>query len=152
MSILLPVCISIAVLGLVVAVLLWARGRRGRALQSLAVGGLPFGLYLTGLLPLVWSGAIELLRWASRLVFNPAVWAGVGLLGLAVVLWVVGGMLSRRTRDPARVAGAAPNGPDRPVTVRKAGKSVNPAKPKAGNSGDAELDEIEAILRQRGIE
>lgn len=152
MDILLPVCISVAVLGVVVAVVLWVRRRRGRAVQALAVGALPFGLYLTGLLPLVWSGAVEVVRWAGGLIFDPAVWAGMGLLALAVVLWVVGGMVARRTpgrtREPKAVGQAA----------GRSGRRVGPgtkapaARSDAGGSGDAELDEIEALLRKRGIE
>lgn len=153
MNVLLPVCISIAVLGLVVAALLWARRRRGRAVQALAVGALPFGLYLTGLLPLVWSGVIELARWAGGLVFNPTVWAGVSLLGLSVVLWVVGGMVARRTPGRARDGELADSKSDKAVTsARPTAKPTKPAKQSAGNSGDDDFDEIEAILRQRGIE
>lgn len=38
MNVLLPVCISLAVLGVVVAALLWVRGRRGRAAQAFGLG------------------------------------------------------------------------------------------------------------------
>lgn len=148
MDILLPVCVSVAVLGVVVAVVLWARRRRGRAVQALAVAALPFGLYLTGLLPLVWSGAVELIRWASTLIFNPAVWVGMGLLALTVVLWVVGGMVARR----------APGRTDEPKPVNDAAKqqvtstqsAATRSKPSGG--GDSEFDEIEELLRKRGIE
>lgn len=149
MDILLPVCISVAVLGLVVAVVLWTRQRRGRAVQALAVGALPFGLYLTGLLPLLWSGAVELARWAGGLVFNPAVWAGTALIALAVVLWVVGGMVARRTpghaREPKAVKGSGRSG--REVSTGKKGPAAQ-----SGAGDDSEFDEIEALLRKRGIE
>lgn len=149
MDILLPVCVSVAVLGVVVAVVAWARHRRGRAVQALAVAALPFGLYLTGLLPLVWSGAVELVRWASLLVFNPAVWVGMGLLALAVVLWVVGGMAARRTQGSTREPKSVNGGTDRQVS---AGKQASPARSGAGGSDNSEFDEIEELLRKRGIE
>lgn len=149
MNVLLPVCISIGVLGLVVAVLLWMRGRRGRAVQAIGVAALPFGLYLTGLFPMVWSAAIEVARWAGRLVFSPPIWAGFSLLAVAVVLWVVGGMVARRTSGQARVE----PGSDKPAVTRSS-KEPKPkaAKPAAKTSGDDEFDEIEALLKQRGIE
>lgn len=152
MDILLPVCISVAVLGVVVAVVLWARRRRGRAMQALAVGALPFGLYLTGLLPLVWSGAVELVRWAGGLIFNPAVWAGMGLLALAVVLWVVGGMVARRTPGRVREPKAVSQAAGRSGRGVGTGTKAPAGQSDAGGSGDSELDEIEALLRKRGIE
>lgn len=153
MNVLLPLCISLGVLGLVVAVLMWARGRRGRALQALAVGMLPFALYLIGLLPLVWSGIVEVARWVGGLVFNPAVWAGVGVLGLSVVLWVVGSMVGRRTRGRAKSAEVKSGQGSKAVPSGKpASKPAKQAKSAPASSGDDELDEIEALLRQRGIE
>lgn len=156
MNVLLPVCVSLAVLGVVIAVLLWLRGRRGRAVQAFGVGALPVGLYLTGLLGLVWNAGVALSRWAAQLVFNPAVWTGVGLIGLAVVLWVVGGFVARRTPARPRVesapdAPAVGRGPGRP----KAGKpKQRPASTGTGatGAGDGEFDEIEELLRKRGIE
>ncbi|MDO5498463.1 MAG: hypothetical protein Q4F67_02140 [Propionibacteriaceae bacterium] len=159
MDMLLPVCIALAALALVLAIVLWLRGRRGRALQAFGFAALPVGLYLTGLLGLVFDAVRALGGWMSRLVFNPAVWAGVGLLGLAVVLWVVGGFVARRTRarrpvakgaDAPAVTGrtpAAAPAKGSPATARKAGGSTA-----AGGSGDDEFDEIEELLRRRGIE
>ena len=154
MNVLLPVCISLAVLGVVAAALLWVRGRRGRAAQAFGLGVLPVGLYLTGLLELVWDAGVALSRWAGQLVFNPAVWTGVGLIGVAVVLWVVGGFVARRTPTRKWVE-STPDAPavGRGPRAKKAPKSTGGAT-KAGTTGagDSEFDDIEELLRKRGIE
>lgn len=158
MDLLLPVCISLAALGAVAALVLWLRGRRGRAVQAFGFAALPVGLYLTGLLGLVFDAASALGRWAAQLVFNPVVWAGVALLGVAVVLWVVGGMVARRTpgRRPRKQDAAEPDrGRRRSAPAVGKGTSA-PAAPdgraRAGSSTDSEFDEIEELLRRRGIE
>ncbi len=40
--------------------------------------------------------------WASTVIFSPAIWFGMALLGLCVVLWVVGGIIARRSGPPAK--------------------------------------------------
>ena len=153
MNMLLPVCIALTALGLVIAIVAWLRHRRGRAVQALGFAALPVGLYLTGLLGLVFDAAAALGRWASQLIFNPAVWTGVGLIGLAVVLWVVGGVVARRTRGRRPVT----KGADQPaVAGRPVGRTSG--QPKAPNASGAtaaggdDFDEIEELLRRRGIE
>src|SRR5690606_20502326 len=48
--VLLPICVAIALLGVILAGLAWRRGSKGRVLQWAAVAIVPFGLYLTGFL------------------------------------------------------------------------------------------------------
>lgn len=150
MDLLLPVCISLAALGLVLAIVLWLRGRRGRALQAFGFAALPVGLYLTGLLGLVFAAISALGGWAARLVFNPAVWAGAGLLGIAVVLWVIGGVIARRTRGrrPAdkKSGTTAVRGKDEKASLTRGRGATS-----KGATG-SEFDDIEELLRRRGIE
>jgi hypothetical protein len=80
-------------------------------------------------------------HWAVNLVFNPLVWIGIVMLGLAALLWIVAGFgddaagqqepqrLSRKQRRA--VAGGAP------VKARAASYEEDP--------------EIEAILRRHGV-
>lgn len=160
MDVLLPVCISLATLGFVVAIVLWLRGRRGRALQAVGFAALPVGLYLTGLLGLVVDAIAALGGWAAGLVFNPVVWTGVVLLGTAVVLWVIGGMIARRTRA-RRPAGTGAGGTevrdrgkDTASALRRGGRGTGGTSASGGRtaSGDGEFDDIEELLRRRGIE
>lgn len=146
---LLPVALAIAVLGLVLAVVLWLRGRRGRALQALGFAALAIGLHLTGLLALVGAAGVALARWAGQLVLNPAVWTGIALLGLAVVLWFAGGALARRTRSRRTVEKTPQPAAVTQPTERTPAQRPAPAP---ATSTDSEFDDIEEILRRRGIE
>jgi len=92
-------------------------------------------------------------------------WFGISLLGLCVVLWVVGGLLTRRAVTKRGTASAAAAGtrpavgtgstPAKvPTTKAATPKSATPksAKGKApAQEVDPEMAEIEAILKNRGI-
>ena len=73
----------------------------------------------------------------------------MALLGLCVVLWVVGGMVARRTR-PAPSAKAVP-GQSTTAALPAKGKAGRPAARKQAEV-DPEMAEIEALLKSRGIE
>ena len=74
----------------------------------------------------------------------------MALLGLCIVLWVVGGMVARRSAPRAKETKAA------------SGASTTAALPAKGRTGraparqqpevDPEMAEIEALLKSRGIE
>ena len=88
--------------------------------------------------------------WATGLVFNVLTWAGVGLAGLAVVLWVVSGIL--RDRQLARGAGRrAPRAAAAPRT-RSPCPRPRPVRAEGGSPIDDEMADIEALLKKRGIE
>ena len=75
--------------------------------------------------------------WATHLVFNPTVWIGVAVAGVAAALFAVAaGMRRHRIGVPAGSARSA-----LPGTGRKPAARV---EPDAG-------DDIEAILRKHGI-
>ena len=159
---LLPLCIGLGLLGVVVAVIAFARGRRGRALQGLAFALGVVALYLTGLLRLVWDAVVALVRWATGNVFDLGAWVGFGLLALCIVLWVVGGVVARRSRRRSKAVaaegtGAPQVGAGRTSAAAPAGKGV--AKPQqAGRAPaqqpaqDDDMAEIEALLKSRGIQ
>ena len=74
----------------------------------------------------------------------------MALLGLCIVLWVVGGMVARRSAPRAKETKAAPG---------TSPTAALPAKGKAGRAParkpaevDPEMAEIEALLKSRGIE
>lgn len=146
--------IGLTVLGAVVTGVAWRRGHRGRVVQGVGLTLAPAGLYLSGLLALLWDGALAVGGWAMRLVYTPTVWAGLSLLLVCLVLWVVGGVVARRA--PAR---------PRAVTRRSRSDSAReertavaprtaPAAParRTAEPVDDEMAEIEALLKKRGIE
>lgn len=159
-AVLLPLCIGLGLLGVVVAVIAFARGRRGRALQGLALALATVALYLTGLLRLVWDAVVAVVRWATGNVFDLRAWIGFGALALSIVLWLVGGVLARRSRRNARAAGKAASAGQGQVTTAKASqppvraaRGSSTAQPAAAPAQqDDDMAEIEALLKSRGIQ
>jgi hypothetical protein len=143
-TVLLLLCIGLALLGVIATGIAWRRGNKGRVIQSVALALAPVALYFSGLLRVLWNGIVAVGTWASSLIFSPAVWLGMVLLGLCVVLWVVGGIVARRSR-PAGAKAAPP----------KSSAAALPANGKSARSQapvDEEMAEIEALLKSRGIE
>src|SRR5918992_1253709 len=99
-TVLLPLCIGLALLGVIATGFAWRRGNKGRVIQGLALA--PVALYFSGLLRLLWNGIVAVGTWASTLIFSPAIWIGLALLGLCVVLWVIGSIVVRRSRPRAK--------------------------------------------------
>ena len=162
-TVLLPLAAGLTLLGVLVAVLAFRRGRRGRLLQGLAVALLPAALYLTGLLGLVWDAVVAVVRWAGSNVFDLGAWIGFGVLAVCVVLWVVGGVVARRSpsakelraaraekaaaKGRGQVAAAPAARPGKaPTTTGTATKKAQPAPQ------DDDMAEIEALLKSRGIQ
>lgn len=113
--------------------------RRGLAagLRGVALIILPFAALFTRTLTLLMKILDAVTLWATGLVFSPMVWFGLVLFLVAVALFFV--------------ARALPSG-------KKAAKEALPtARPgsrpgsRPGAGTDPEMDEIEAILRKRGI-
>ncbi len=149
-AVLLPLCLGLTLLGLLVVIIAWRRGRRGRILQGLALALAPVALYFAGLLRLVWNGVVAIVGWASRIVFSPALWFGLSLLAVCIVLWVVGGAVVRRSRSRTRKGEPA----DRAAAVTRGADSTRPAGKRAGSTAapvDDDMAEIEALLKSRGI-
>lgn len=150
-TVLLPICVAIALIGIVLTGFAWRRGSKGRVLQGVALAIVPFGLYLTGLLRLLWDAAVAVVRWAVRLAFSPILWIGFSILGLCLVLFVVGTVLVRlgRGRAPRKTVGS-----DRGSRPAVGGRTQT--KPQSGSGReqpvDPEMAEIEALLKSRGIE
>ncbi len=134
--------LTLTLLGLAVSALVWRRRGAPSGLRAVAWSLLPLAAALTGTLRLAWRIADAVVDWAVRLVFSPAVWAGIALAGLAVALFVVAGILRSRS-------GAGAGRKDEQTAGRPAqGRSVQ-GRPAVG---DDDLADIEALLRKHGIE
>jgi hypothetical protein len=131
-------CAGMTALGLIGAWVLWRRRGAAAGLRFGALALLPLAAWLSGTVGLFWDVGTAVGRWAGRLVLSPRVWAGVALAGLAVVLFLISGLLRRRA--PSKPATTAP--PRRAVTARP---------PSAPASADDDFSEAEEILRRRGI-
>jgi hypothetical protein len=136
------ISLGVTVIGLVGS---WgAYRRRGAAsgMRGAAWSLVPMGAYLTG--------TTEFL---AELALSPSKWAGVIVVGLAVVLYMVSGVMLRRGAGQGESGAAkaqespkAAKGPAR----RPAKGAVEQGKPAASGLGD-DLGDIQDILKRRGI-
>lgn len=115
-----------------------ASGLRGAAFTLL-----PAAAWLTGTLEMFTEIGGSVVDWATHLVLSPVVWLGIGLAGLAVVLFVVSGVLRERQ------FGAG--GEDRSVRPAKSKDALPPSRGRGEPAIDDDLSDIEALLRKRGI-
>ncbi len=135
--------LSLAILAGVWTFFAWRGRRRAAAVRGAGLVLLPFGLLLTGTLTLALRILDAVTLWASRLIFAPSVWVGVVLVVVAAGLILGGRALGRRLGEPpSRLLRRRGSASDAPSQV-----SARTPQP----SGDPELDEIEALLRRRGI-
>jgi hypothetical protein len=146
-TVLLPLCVGLTLLGVIATGIAWRRGSKGRVIQGIGIALAPIALYFSGLLRLLWDAIVAFGTWASKIILSPAVWFGLSLLGLCVVLWVVGGLIARRSssaKSKAVTAESTANALPTNKGARKGQKSEPPI--------DEEMAEIEALLKSRGIE
>jgi uncharacterized SAM-binding protein YcdF (DUF218 family) len=128
----------------------WAFRKRGIAsgLRGLAITLLPAAAWLTGTLEMFTEIAGSLADWATGLVLNPLVWAGIGLFGTSIVLFFLSSRLRARMLHAPGTARAGRSGsphPDGgpPATIGR------PTSPPA--TVDDDMADIEEMLRKRGI-
>ncbi|MGN6574073.1 MAG: hypothetical protein ACTHKG_00160 [Nocardioides sp.] len=133
--------LTLTVLGLVVSALVWRRRGVTAGLRAVAWSLLPLAAGLTGTLRLLWDIADSIVTWALRLAFSPVVWLGIVLAGVSVVLFVVSGVLRRRTSGRATRSGER-----LAVDSRRPSPAAAPKR-----AGDDDLAEIEDILKRHGI-
>ena len=167
----LPLCAGLTGLGLVLSYLVGRKRGLRAFLRGTAWSLLPVAAYLTGSIKMFWKIGSAIGDFASAFVFSPRVWSGIGVAGLAAVLFIAtaGGRRRRagagkasRSAEAGGAAGgvSAAGGSGRPAV--SAGTAIVPAtppdpvpvarKPKSGGKGaDDDMKEIEDILRQRGI-
>ncbi|MEV8116309.1 hypothetical protein AB0O69_15645 [Streptomyces xiamenensis] len=126
-------CTLLTAAGLGVAFLVAKRRRYATALRVAAFSLLPLGLAMTGVV-----------RFVLNMTFNPVAWAGLGVIGLALLIFFVAGFADRRGGGGAGQAAAEPAG-QAPALPAKRGRAAAAAAPAD------DFSDIEAILKKHGI-
>jgi membrane protein implicated in regulation of membrane protease activity len=122
-----PWTAALSGVALVAAWRAWRRRDRAAVVRRTGYALLPWAALLLGLYGLVWQIGSAAALWAGRFVFDPTAWLGIATAALSIGLIVVGRRLGRSARAPAGRIG------------------------KRQTSADAELSDVEAILRKHGI-
>lgn len=157
-----PLCAGLTVAGLIAAWILWRRRGTASGLRMVAWSLLPLAAYLTGVVSVLWTIGTEIASWALRVVISPMVWAGISLVGVSVVAFVVSGVLRRRAGTQPRAsrtalgssAADAPSSGDVPSGSRRGDSPAveTPGKnSKDSGAADEDFSDVEEILRRRGI-
>lgn len=128
----------------------YAFRRRGVAsgLRGAGLTLLPPAAFLTGTMEMFTEIGASVLDWATSIVLNPVVWAGIVLAGVSVVLLGTSAALRDRGGD------GAPSGAGQRRETRAAGRTgelPGAADAKGEPVLDDDLADIEAILKRRGI-
>jgi cytochrome c oxidase assembly factor CtaG len=160
-----PICVGLTAIGLVLSWFAFRRRGLRSGIRGVAWSLIPLALYLTGSILLVGRIGSAIVQFASAFVFSPKTYAGVILLALALVIFVVSGgipLLSSRKRrarkKELKQQGAA--GGERPAATAPGSRAVaqvGAAKPKqarpakGGGDDDGLDDDVMEILRRRGI-
>jgi hypothetical protein len=172
----LPLTAGLTAIGFILSYYAWRRHGTRSALHWAAWSLLPIAAYLTGSIEMFWKIGTAIGDFASGFVFSPVKWAGVGVAGLAVVLFLSTG--GRRRRKAARLArkearagqetdAATPStsleraadGPTQalpaarlPESAKAPAGAKKPAKAGRGAAADDDdMKDIEEILRKRGL-
>lgn len=147
---LLPLCLGLTAVGVLVALVAGRRFGPRAGARALAWALLPASLYLAGVVQLVWRVGTAVARFGAEVVFSPTVWLGLTLLAISLVLFVTTGLLGRR--------GAATSSSPRPVESQRSRRAVGSARTvrpggehAPGGFDGGEFDDVEEILRRRGI-
>ncbi|WP_028658602.1 hypothetical protein [Nocardioides insulae] len=138
---------SLLVLG---AIATWAAYKRRGARAGtrwLAITLLVPAAYFTKTLQMFGEITDAVIDWATRFVWNPLVWVGLGFTVLAVLVFLLS------MRIPPRAGKAKPGGKAKGTPAAGAG-SAPAGQVGAGQRGEPmvdDLDDIEAILKRHGI-
>jgi hypothetical protein len=148
-----PLCAGLTGLGLVLSWFVFRRRGLRAALRGVAWSLLPLAAYLTGAIEMIWKMGVAIGDFASSFVFSPEKWAGIAVTGLAIVIFVVSGMLRGRGDKPAKEAKKA-KGRDgqsgAPAAKQSQAIAARSSRAPAATDDD-DFSEIEQILRNRGI-
>ncbi|MFW5419052.1 cellulose synthase [Nocardiopsis sp. CNT-189] len=155
---------AITIVGLLISWLVWRRRGAAAGLRGVAWSLVPLAAGLLGLMATLWRAVADIAGILAGLLFNPMVWAGVVVAGIAAVLFVASGFMRARGmgvrgakaagRSEAAGAGQAEGiaGPAPTAPQPKAGSGQKARKKAEPAGGDDDLGDIEDLLRKHGIE
>src|SRR5215831_8503302 len=83
----LPLTAGLTLAGLIVSFFVWRRRGTAAGLRGVAWSLLPLAAYLIGAIQLLWTFGTAIAHFASSFVFSQRVWAGIIVLGVAIVLF-----------------------------------------------------------------
>ncbi|MFG2297591.1 hypothetical protein [Streptomyces sp. NPDC048603] len=147
------ICSAVSAAGLGFAALTAYRKRFLAATRIAAYSLVPLGLVMTGVV-----------EWLTGIVFNPTVWIGFGLLGLAWLLLLTTRAVERRGlgegKEQAKIkagrgkkagGGQEAVAPGASAPSLGPGASRKPAAPQRSAAPEDDFSDIEAILKKHGI-
>ena len=146
----LPLCAGLTGLGLVWSWFLFRRRGLRSGLRGVAWSLLPLAAYLTGAIEMIWKMGVAIGDFASSFVFSPEKWAGIAVTGLAIVIFVVSGMLRSRADKPAKEVKGGDGQAGAPTGKKGQAIAARSSRAPAATDDD-DFSEIEQILRNRGI-
>ena len=132
----LPLAAGLTILGLVLSYLIYQRRGLRPALMGVAFSLLPIAAYLTGAIEMLWKVGVAIGQFGTGFVFSPAKWAGIGVTGLAIALFLAAGGRQRRraAREARRAARARPEGRGRGIG-RRPRRARDQARTAPGDAG-----------------
>ncbi|MET0837412.1 MAG: hypothetical protein ABWY19_01435 [Marmoricola sp.] len=140
----------LTVIGAALSWVAWRRRGIAAGMRGLAWTLVPVAAWLTGTQKLAVEIIDDVSSWAARLVFSPAVWAGIIVAAGSVGLFVLSGML--RSRGIGVRGKAAERATRKAERVQAKGAvPVAPAQRKQHSDDLDDMDDIEAILKKHGI-
>ncbi len=151
--------IVLALAGIAAAIMGWRRRRSARAvLRGLAVTLLAAGAWITGFLALASDAARGLWEWLSAQQLNTRMWIGLGLVIVAVLLFIISsamepvGRAEGRRRREERGTNRAGTPTGRPgLSDTTTAPSGQQGDTNSAGTSTAEDAEITAILDRHGI-
>jgi hypothetical protein len=150
----LPLTAGLAILGLIVSFFVWRRRGAAAGLRGVAWSLLPVAAYLIGAIQLLWRFGSAIASFASSFVFSPRVWAGIIVLIVSLVLFVIAGRLrgrARRRSGGQAAPKAAGAGTGTATAAGKPGKAVTAPKRQPAVVDDDVLGDAAEVLRRHGI-
>lgn len=175
----LPLAVGLTILGLILTYYTYKHRGLRPALMGTAWSLLPIAAWMTGAIEMIWKIGVAIGDFGTGFVFSPMKWAGIGVTGLAIALFLAAGGRARRkaSREQRKAARAdrkaeAEGGASAPalgkskagapgtqilptrrdqVPAERPAATSGKASRKAAASDDDDLKDIEDILRKRGI-
>jgi hypothetical protein len=143
------VCIAVTVVGLGLSVVVWRRRGPRSGLRGIAWSLLPIAAYFTHSVRLIGQLVSAIVQFASSFVFSAKAYVGVGLLVLAILLFVVSGGMPKvrrpgRRKDAGRDHASEDKGQPAKVPALQDRRAKSAAE-------DDDLGEVRDILKRHGI-